>query len=94
MNTATDRQQYREVLADLAAKASETLPAGSAGRIACAVRLVLAGDVTMQSDGTALVAQVARTPRRSTASTGPAPVPTFPAHPPSGASMCDSFILN
>ncbi len=52
----TSRTQFREALADLAAKATETLPAESAGRIACAVKLVLAGDVELLPDGSAQVA--------------------------------------
>src|SRR5437899_2175957 len=55
MDTSTERQQMRQLLADLAARATETLPAESAGRITKAVKLVLAGDVEMQADGTALV---------------------------------------
>jgi hypothetical protein len=50
-----DRMQYRAVLADLAAKAKETLPADSAGRIDSAVKMVLAGDVELLADGHALV---------------------------------------
>lgn len=50
-----DRTQMRQVLADLAAKATETLPAESAGRIAKAVKMVLAGDVELLTDGTATV---------------------------------------
>jgi len=55
MPAATDREQVRETLAALAQKASAALPAESAGRLACAVKLVLAGDVTLAEDGTALV---------------------------------------
>src|SRR5438309_2405 len=52
----TERQQMRQVLADLAAKAKTTLPAESAGRVDRAAKLVLSGDVTMEPDGTAQVA--------------------------------------
>lgn len=58
MATATltpDRQHYRAVLADLAAKAKETLGEAMHKRIDCAVGLVLRGDVMLQEDGTALV---------------------------------------
>src|SRR5438874_1182406 len=50
-----DRTQMRQVLATLAAKATETLPAESAGRIAKAVKIVLNGDVELLPDGTATV---------------------------------------
>ncbi len=56
MTISTDRTQMRMALADLAAKAVVTLPAESAGRIACAVKIVLAGDVELLADGTATVA--------------------------------------
>jgi hypothetical protein len=58
MNSTTltpDRQQYRQVLADLAQRAKETLGEAMHKRIDCAVALVLRGDVTLQDDGTALV---------------------------------------
>jgi len=55
MSTTTDREQVRTTLATLAQKASAALPTESAGRLAAAVQLVLAGDVTLADDGTALV---------------------------------------
>ena len=54
MTTATDRQQFREVLAGLAAKTQAKLPALN-GRVTKACKLVLAGDVALHPDGTALV---------------------------------------
>jgi hypothetical protein len=54
MNTSTDRQQFREVLAGLAAKTQAKLPALN-GRVTKACKLVLAGDVELYQDGTALV---------------------------------------
>jgi len=55
MSPTTDRQQYREGLATLAAKAKETLGEAMHTRIDGAVVLVLRGDVALQEDGTALV---------------------------------------
>ena len=54
MTTSTDRQQFREVLAGLAAKTQAKLPALN-GRVTKACKLVLAGDVALHPDGTALV---------------------------------------
>jgi hypothetical protein len=54
MAPATDRQQFREVLAGLAAKTLTKIPALN-GRVEKATRLVLQGDVELHEDGTALV---------------------------------------
>jgi hypothetical protein len=54
MTTSTDRQQFRSILADLAAKTQAKLPALN-GRVTKACKLVLAGDVELHQDGTALV---------------------------------------
>jgi hypothetical protein len=54
MNASTDRQQFRSILADLAAKTQAKLPALN-GRVTKACKLVLAGDVALHPDGTALV---------------------------------------
>jgi len=51
----TTRQAWREAVAEIAAKAHEKLPE-CAGRIDSAVKIVLAGDVTLQADGTAKAA--------------------------------------
>jgi len=51
----TTRQAWREAVAEIAAKAHEKLPE-CAGRINAAVKIVLAGDVVLQTDGTAKVA--------------------------------------
>jgi hypothetical protein len=51
----TTRQAWREAVAEIAAKAHEKLPE-CAGRIDAAVKIVLAGDVKLQADGTARVA--------------------------------------
>jgi hypothetical protein len=53
-DTAT-RTAWRAAVADIAAKAKETLPQ-CGGRVDAAVRIVLAGDVELQPDGTARVA--------------------------------------
>jgi hypothetical protein len=50
----TDRDRFRTLVADLAAKAKTTLP-DSTGRIDSAVKLVLSGDVELLPDGTATV---------------------------------------
>src|SRR5215471_2965146 len=54
MNTATDRHQFREVLAGLAAKTLTKIPALN-GRVDKACKLVLGGDVALAADGTAQV---------------------------------------
>jgi hypothetical protein len=51
----TTRQAWREAVAEIAAKAKAKLPACS-GRVDAAVKIVLAGDVELQADGTARVA--------------------------------------
>jgi hypothetical protein len=50
------RQQYRQLVADVAARARAILPQNVNGRIEGAVKLVLAGDVAPQADGTVVVA--------------------------------------
>ena len=54
MTTSTDRQQFREVLAGLASKTLTRIPTLN-GRVEKACKLVLAGDVALHPDGTALV---------------------------------------
>ena len=54
MTTSTDRQQFREVLAGLAAKTLTKIPTLT-GRVEKACKLVLGGDVELHPDGTALV---------------------------------------
>src|SRR5712691_10117748 len=49
------RAAWRAAVAEIAAKAKETLPECN-GRIDSAVKIVLAGDVELQADGTAKVA--------------------------------------
>jgi hypothetical protein len=51
----TTRQAWRQAVAEIAAKAHEKLPE-CAGRVDSAVKIVLAGDVELQADGTAKVA--------------------------------------
>jgi len=48
---STDRTQYRELVAQVAEKARAILPAAVNGRLEGAVKLVLAGDVALQDDG-------------------------------------------
>jgi hypothetical protein len=55
MNTSTDRQQYRTLVAQVAAKAKAILPQDVNGRIEAACTLVLQGDVMPQADGTVQV---------------------------------------
>jgi hypothetical protein len=52
MSTSTARTPYREVVAQVAAKAKEKLPQAVNGRIESAVKLVLAHDVRFCDDGT------------------------------------------
>jgi hypothetical protein len=54
MATSPARQQFRELLAQLAGKTQQKLPQLN-GRVEKATRLVLAGDVELHTDGTALV---------------------------------------
>src|SRR3989442_14017676 len=49
------RAAWRQAVADIAAKAKETLPECN-GRVDSAVKIVLAGDVELLEDGTAKVA--------------------------------------
>jgi hypothetical protein len=48
----TDRQQFRALVAEVAARAKEKLPQAVNGRLEGAIKLVLAHDVTRQVDGT------------------------------------------
>src|SRR5262249_2606160 len=49
------RKAWREAVSEIADKAKQTLPECN-GRVDSAVRIVLAGDVELQTDGTAKVA--------------------------------------
>jgi hypothetical protein len=51
MDTSTDRQTYRELVAQVAGKARGILPEQTNGRIESAVKLVLNGDVEVLADG-------------------------------------------
>jgi hypothetical protein len=64
MTTSTDRQQYRELVADIAAKAKAKLPQAVNGRIEKAVSLVLQGDVEPQDNGTVVVFSATDATRR------------------------------
>jgi hypothetical protein len=55
MTASTDRQTFRETVALVAAKAKAKLPEAVNGRIEKAVKLVLAGDIFPQPDGSILV---------------------------------------
>jgi hypothetical protein len=55
MQTSTDRQQFRETVALVAAKAKAILPQATNGRVESAVKLVLLDEVQPQADGTVLV---------------------------------------
>jgi hypothetical protein len=55
MNASTDRIHYRALVAEIAAKATDKLPAAVNGRVESAVKLVLAGDVLFLEDGTVQV---------------------------------------
>jgi hypothetical protein len=52
MSTSADRTHYRALVAEIAAKAKEKLPAAVNGRVESAVKLVLQGDVLFLDDGT------------------------------------------
>jgi hypothetical protein len=55
MTTSTDRQTFRALVADVAARAKARLPEAVNGRVESAARLVLLHDVQPQDDGTILV---------------------------------------
>jgi hypothetical protein len=55
MSPSTDRTHYRELVAQVAAKAKARLPEAVNGRIEAAVKLVLSHDVESQDDGSILV---------------------------------------
>jgi hypothetical protein len=71
------RAAFRAAVADIAAKAYEKLPECQS-RIDSAVKIVLAGDVELQTDGTAKVSSQSN---GTTASTARAPVRTPPRPP-------------
>jgi hypothetical protein len=52
MTSSTERQTFRTLVADVAAKARAKLPQAVNGRIESAVKLVLTGDVFFHEDGT------------------------------------------
>jgi hypothetical protein len=54
MSTSTDRQTFRALIAEIAAKAKAKLPECN-GRVEKAVALVLAGDVEVHANGTTTV---------------------------------------
>jgi hypothetical protein len=56
MSPSTDRQTFRETVAQVAEKARAKLPPAINGRIESAVKLVLMHDVMPQPDGSILVA--------------------------------------
>jgi len=64
MTTSTSRQQYRALVADIAARAKAILPTQVNGRIEKAVTLVLQGDVAPQDDGTVTVFSATDATRR------------------------------
>ena len=55
MTSSTDRQTFREVVAQVAEKARAALPTAVNGRLEHAVKLVLLHDVMPQADGSILV---------------------------------------
>ena len=71
------RQAWREAVAEIADKAKAKLPECS-GRVESAVKIVLAGDVELQADGTAKVASQSTAARRTMSSTAIATVKTSP----------------
>jgi len=64
MSTSTERQTFRDVLAQAAEQAKLLLPASTNGRIESALRLVLQGDVEPQADGTVTVYSATDATRR------------------------------
>jgi hypothetical protein len=75
----TSRNRFRILVEDLATKAKATLP-DSAGRIDAAVALVLAGDVTLQPDGTAMVGSATQ-PLTTYSVNGSCSCPDYPRAP-------------
>jgi hypothetical protein len=64
MTSPTARQIFRETVAQVAEKARARLPQAVNGRIESAVKLVLAGDVVPQEDGTVTVFSATDVTRR------------------------------
>src|SRR4051812_48383563 len=64
MTGATDRQLFRETLAQVAEQARAILPVSVNGRIESAMQLVLLGDVQPQDDGTVVVFSATDATRR------------------------------
>jgi predicted nucleic acid-binding Zn finger protein len=64
MSTPTDRQRFRETVAQVAEKARSILPTAVNGRVEKAVTLVLQGDVAPQADGTVVVFSATDATRR------------------------------
>jgi hypothetical protein len=64
MDTSTDRQLFRETVALVADKARAKLPQTVNGCVESAVKLVLAGDVAPQADGTVTVSSATDATRR------------------------------
>src|SRR5438270_901056 len=64
MSPSSDRQTYRDMVAQVAAKAKAILPAAVNGRVESAVKLVLMGDVEPQEDGTVTVSSATDATRR------------------------------
>jgi hypothetical protein len=51
MTTSTERQQFRAIVAEVAAKAKAILPQETNGRVESAVKLVLNHDIEVLADG-------------------------------------------
>ncbi len=64
MITSSDRQQFRELVAEVATRAKGILPQETNGRVESAVKLVLMGDVEPQADGTVTVFSATDATRR------------------------------
>src|SRR5215471_10432579 len=74
------RQAWREAVAEVAEKAKATLPECN-GRVDSAVKIVLAGDVELQDDGTAKVASQSNGTTAYFVVNGECPCKDFPKAP-------------
>jgi hypothetical protein len=80
MTASTARQTFREAVAQIAQKAKEKLPECN-GRVAKAVKLVLAGDVAVLDEGRAVVASMSDATKTYAVEHSVCTCPDFPRAP-------------
>jgi hypothetical protein len=85
-NEASERVALRAAVAEIAAKAKETLP-DCAGRVDAAVKIVLAGDVELLPEDTARVASQSHGTPSISSSMGAVPAWILPRLPATGVGF-------